>query len=122
MDGEFVPNISMGFPAIFRGVLDVRAKSISDEMCIAAATELAKCAEEKGLTPEYIVPNMSEEDVFAREAAAVAVKACEQGLARKKTTYQEEYERAAAIIGRSRKLTRAMMDQGFIKKYVEPAQ
>ncbi|WP_082662417.1 NADP-dependent malic enzyme [Candidatus Methanomethylophilus sp. 1R26] len=115
-------NNSMGFPAIFRGVLDVRAKSISDEMCIAAATELAKCAEEKGLTPEYIVPNMSEEDVFAREAAAVAVKACEQGLARKKTTYQEEYERAAAIIGRSRKLTRAMMDQGFIKKYVEPAQ
>ena len=43
-------NNSMGFPAIFRGVLDVRAKTITDEMCIAAARELAACAEEKGIT------------------------------------------------------------------------
>ena len=42
-------NNSLGFPGIFRGTLDVRAKTITDEMCIAAAEELAKCAEDKGL-------------------------------------------------------------------------
>ena len=112
-------NNSMGFPAIFRGVLDVRAKTITDEMCIAAATELAKCAEEKGLSEDYIVPSMSEEEVFPREAAAVAMKAIEQGVAREKCSYQEEYDRAAAIISRSRKLTANMMSTGFIKPYVE---
>ncbi len=112
-------NNSMGFPAIFRGVLDVRAKTITDEMCIAAATELAKCAEEKGLTTEYIIPNMSEEDVFPREAAAVAMKAIEQGVARVKLSREEEYENAARIISRSRKLTKNMMDTKFIKPYVE---
>ena len=112
-------NNSMGFPAIFRGVLDVKARTITDEMCIAAATELAKCAEEKGITEEYIIPNMSEEDVFPREAAAVAMKAIEQGVAREKCSYQEEYDRAAAIISRSRKLTANMMQTGFIKPYVE---
>ena len=113
-------NNSMGFPAIFRGVLDVRAKTITDEMCIAAATELARCAEEKGLTEAYIIPSMSEEEVFPREAAAVAMKAIEQGVARIKTSYKEEHDRAAEIIGRSRKLTKHMMDFGYIKRYVEP--
>ena len=42
-------NNSVGFPGIFRGTLDVRAKTITDEMCIAAAVELAKVAEDKGL-------------------------------------------------------------------------
>ena len=112
-------NNSMGFPAIFRGVLDVRAKTITDEMCIAAATELAKCAEEKGLTEDYIIPNMAEEDVFPREAAAVAMKAIEQGVARIKLSRDEEYENAARIISRSRKLTQSMMDNKFIKPYIE---
>ena len=105
---------------LFRSVLDVRAKTITDEMCIAAATELARCAEEKGLTEEYIIPSMSEEEVFPREAAAVAMKAIEQGVARIKTSYKEEHDRAAEIIGRSRKLTKHMMDFGYIKRYVEP--
>ena len=43
-------NNSVGFPGIFRGTLDVRAKTITDEMCIAAAEELAKVAEDKGLS------------------------------------------------------------------------
>ncbi|AGI47072.1 Malic enzyme [Thermoplasmatales archaeon BRNA1] len=115
-------NNSMGFPAIFRGVLDVRAKTITDEMCIAAATELARYAEEKGITEDYIIPNMSEEDVFEREAAAVAVKACEQGVARLKTTFQEEHDRAHEIIKRSRSITRDMMSTGYIRKYVEPSE
>ncbi|MDO9066616.1 MAG: NADP-dependent malic enzyme, partial [Chloroflexota bacterium] len=39
-------NNSTGFPGIFRGTLDVRAKTITDEMCIAAAMELAKVAQD----------------------------------------------------------------------------
>jgi len=107
-------NNSMGFPAIFRGTLDVRAKTITDEMCIAAATELAKCAEEKGLSEDYIIPAMSEWEVFPREAVAVALKAQEQGVARLKLTRQEIYDRAEFMIKRSRDLTKNMMKKGFI--------
>jgi malate dehydrogenase (oxaloacetate-decarboxylating) len=49
-------NNSLGFPGIFRGTLDVSATTITDGMCIAAATELAKCAEDKGLSADYIIP------------------------------------------------------------------
>ncbi len=43
-------NNSLGFPAIFRGVLDVKAKTVTDDMCIAAAQELANYAEERGMS------------------------------------------------------------------------
>ena len=107
-------NNSLGFPGIFRGALDVRATTITDEMCIAAAVELARCAEDKGLSDDYILPHMDEWEVFPREAAAVAVKAVEQGVARRGTTHDEEFERASAIIQRSRAITQTMMDEGFI--------
>jgi malate dehydrogenase (oxaloacetate-decarboxylating) len=68
-------NNSIGFPAIFRGTLDVMARTITDEMCIAAAYELAKCAEDKGLNEDYLLPRMDEWEVFPREAVAVAKKA-----------------------------------------------
>ncbi len=75
-------NNSLGFPGLFRGTLDVRAKTITDEMCMAAAHALADMAAAKGLNPDYILPTMDEWDVFPREAAAVAAKAVEQGIAR----------------------------------------
>ena len=107
-------NNSMGFPAIFRGTLDVRASTITDEMCIAAAKELAKCAEEKGIHEEYIIPTMSEWEVFPREAVAVALKAQQQGVARLKLSKKEIYDRAEFMIKRSRDLTASMMKNGFI--------
>lgn len=107
-------NNSMGFPAIFRGVLDVRASTITDEMCIAAAKELAKCAEEKGLSEEYIIPAMSEWEVFPREAVAVAMQAQKQGVARLKLSRKELYDKAEFMIKRSRGLTAKMMDDGYI--------
>lgn len=115
-------NNSMGFPAIFRGVLDVRAKTITDEMCIAAAKELARFAEEEhkgGISFEYIIPNMSETDAFINEAVAVGSKAIEQGVARLKLSKQELYDRAELIIKRSRSLTSKMMNDGYIKMYQE---
>lgn len=107
-------NNSLGFPGIFRGTLDVRASTITDSMCLAAAHALAEMAEEKGLTSEYIIPNMDEWAVFPREAAAVAMKAIEEGVARKKVTYEEELKHAEDIIRRSRNLTQTMMSDGFI--------
>jgi malate dehydrogenase (oxaloacetate-decarboxylating) len=107
-------NNSLGFPGIFRGTLDVRARTITDEMCIAAADELAKCARERGLNPDYIAPNMDEWEVFPREAVAVGMKAQEQGVAGLKISRDELYDRSSTIIKRSRDLTKSMMTNGFI--------
>ncbi len=108
-------NNSMGFPGIFRGVLDVRAKTITDTMCLAAAKELAKCAEEKGIHEEYIIPTMAESDAFPRVAVAVAMQAQKEGVARLKMGEKELYEKAEFMINRSRNLTAMMMKDGFIK-------
>jgi malate dehydrogenase (oxaloacetate-decarboxylating) len=106
-------NNSLGFPGIFRGTLDVRAHTITDEMCFAAAKAMADHVGDK-LDSEHILPNMDDWEVFPREAAAVAMKAVEQGLARIPTTYDQEFELASRIIKRSRDLTKLMMEEGFI--------
>ncbi|MBE3110905.1 MAG: NADP-dependent malic enzyme [Acidobacteria bacterium] len=107
-------NNSLGFPGIFRGALDVRAKTITDEMCIAAARELAKVAEDKGIHEEYIIPNMDEWEVFPREAVAVGSKAIEQGVARFKFTAEERLKMAEETIGQARNEVQWMMKEGFI--------
>jgi malate dehydrogenase (oxaloacetate-decarboxylating) len=107
-------NNSLGFPGIFRGALDVRAKTITDEMCIAAARELAKVAEDKGIHEEYIIPNMDEWEVFPREAVAVGTKAIEQGVARFNFPADVRYKMAADIIKTSRDEVQLLMKEGFI--------
>jgi len=107
-------NNSLGFPGIFRGALDVRAKTITDEMCIEAARELAKTAEDKGLSEDYIIPSMDEWEVFPREAAAVGAMAIKQGIAQKTLTREEIYKQAEAIIKAAREQTRMLMKEGFI--------
>ena len=106
-------NNSLGFPGIFRGTLDVRARTITDEMCFAAAEALANHVGDK-LAADHLLPSMDDWEVFPREAAAVAVKAQEQGLARIQMTYEEEFENARRIIKRSRDLTNMMMEEHFI--------
>ena len=106
-------NNSLGFPGIFRGTLDVRAHTITDEMCFAAAKALSDHVGEK-LDDEHILPDMDDWEVFPREAAAVAMKAIEQGLARIPMTYEQELENAKQIIKRSRDLTKMMMEKDFI--------
>jgi malate dehydrogenase (oxaloacetate-decarboxylating) len=107
-------NNSLGFPGIFRGALDVRARTITDEMCIAAALELAKVAESKGLKEDYIIPTMDDWEVFPREAVAVGLKAIEQGIARKKISSQELYETAHRMITRVRNQTQSLMASNYI--------
>jgi malate dehydrogenase (oxaloacetate-decarboxylating) len=109
-------NNSLGFPGIFRGVLDVKAKTITDDMCIAAAQELANYAEERGITEKDILPRMDEWEVFPREAVACALKSIEQGVARIKPSKQELYERASAIIQNARQSTELLMKHGLIKQ------
>ena len=107
-------NNSLGFPGIFRGTLDVAATTITDGMCIAAASELAKCAEDRGLNPDYVIPKMDEPDVFIREAVAVGLKAIEQGVARKILTRDQLYRTAELIINRARSETHLKMKEKII--------
>ena len=109
-------NNSLGFPAIFRGVLDVKATTVTDDMCIAAAQELARFAEERGMHEKDILPRMDEWEVFPREAVACALKSIEQGVARVKLSRQELYERASAIIQNARQSTELLMKHALIKK------
>jgi malate dehydrogenase (oxaloacetate-decarboxylating) len=112
-------NNSLGFPAIFRGTLDVQASTITDTMCIAASKGLAEMAEKKGLTEEYILPTMDEWEVFPRVAAAVAAKAVEEGIAKNPLSYEEELKNAEKIIRRSRSITQNLMAEGYIPEAEE---
>jgi len=107
-------NNSLCFPAIFRGTLDVMARTITDEMCIASARELAKCAEDKGLREDYLLPTMDEREVFPRQAVAVALKAIEQKVARITLSKDQLFEKASTIINRAREETRVLMESGVI--------
>jgi len=107
-------NNSLGFPAIFRGALDVRARTITDEMCLAAADEIARFGEEQGLSDDHIVPDMSDLEVYPREAAAVALKAQEQGLARLTLSRQELLDSAHAKIRQAQETVAVLMREGII--------
>ena len=107
-------NNSIGFPAIFRGTLDVKARTITDEMCIAAAYELAKFAEEQGLSDEHIVPTMADTEVFVREAVAVGMKAIEQGVARENLTREELTKRSGKMIWDAKQTVETLMKTGMI--------
>ncbi|MBS3818080.1 NADP-dependent malic enzyme [bacterium] len=107
-------NNSLGFPGIFRGALDIRARKITDEMCIRAAEELAKVAEDNGLNEEYIVPSMDQWEVFPREAVAVGTKGIEQGVARINLSEEERFKQAESIIKKARDEVQTMMKEKFI--------
>ena len=76
-------NNSLGFPGILKGALLVRAKKITDAMAIAAARTIAAFAERQGLSPDRIMPLMTDEAVFSETAAAVAQQAVADGVARR---------------------------------------
>jgi malate dehydrogenase (oxaloacetate-decarboxylating) len=107
-------NNSLGFPGIFRGALDIRATKITDEMCIEAAKELAKVAEDHGINEDYIIPNMDQWEVFPREAVAVGTKGIEQGVARVKAPAEERFKLAESIIKKTREEIQLLMKEKFI--------
>ena len=75
-------NNVLAFPGIFRGALDVRASTISEEMKVAAAHAIAAVISEADLGPEYVVPSVFNRAVGPAVAAAVADAAIAGGLAR----------------------------------------
>ncbi|WP_455246129.1 NAD(P)-dependent malic enzyme [Petrachloros mirabilis] len=107
-------NNSLVFPGIFRGALDVRARTISDEMAIAAAMELAACAEERGIGDSNIICTMEEWEVVPRIAAATALMAQKQGLAQLSRSKEQLIEEAVRRIGEARDGLRLFMNEGVI--------
>ena len=83
-------------------------------MCIAAAYELAQCAEDRGIDEDNIAPTMAEWEVFIREAVTVGLKAIEQGVAREKVSRKELTKRAEAMIRNARETTALLMKEGYI--------
>ncbi len=107
-------NNSLVFPGVFRGALAARARTITDEMVIDAAKELSSYVEEKGCNEECIIPNMEEWDVYPRVATAVAMKAIDLGLARRKLSRQEFYDEARTIIQKARETLGLLIENGMI--------
>jgi len=107
-------NNSLGFPGIFRGALDVRARTITDAMAIAAAEELSRFAVARGLGPNSILPTMDDWEVFPRVAAATALKAQEEGVARLSATAEELVAAARQRIEIARRATQLLVEGGVI--------
>ena len=99
-------NNLIGFPYIFRGALDVRSKTINEEMKVAAANAIAKLAREDvpdevvaamgGERPhygkDYIIPSTFDPRLISIIPSAVAKAAIETGVARKKIENFEIYQ------------------------------
>ena len=99
-------NNLIGFPYIFRGALDVRSKTINEEMKIAAAHAIAKLAKEDvpdeviaamgGERPhygkDYIIPSTFDPRLISVIPAAVAKAAIDTGVARKKINNYDTYK------------------------------
>jgi len=99
-------NNVLGFPYIFRGALDVRARQINEAMKLAAVKALAELAKspvpdivnmaynEKNISfgPTYIIPKPLDPRLLSYVAPAVAKAAIESGVAQKTITNWEEYE------------------------------
>ncbi|HJK86252.1 MAG TPA: NADP-dependent malic enzyme [Candidatus Megaira endosymbiont of Nemacystus decipiens] len=100
-------NNVMGFPYIFRGALDIRAKSINDEMKMAAAKALAHLAREsvpievrkayggtnKFFGPNYIIPAPFDPRLLSTVSAAVAQAAIDSGVAKIKEIDLKAYKK-----------------------------
>jgi len=72
------------FPGFFRGLLDSRARSVNDEMKIAAAHAIASCVAKGELGPEYIIPSVFNKMVAPAVAREVARAAHKTGVARRR--------------------------------------
>ena len=70
------------FPGLFKGVLAVRAKDITEHMKIAAAHAIAAVIPEEELNPEYVIPSSFDKRVALAVANAVAKAAVEEGINR----------------------------------------
>lgn len=122
-------NNVLGFPFIFRGALDVRAKAINMAMKIAACHALANLAKEDvpesvsraygnetfKFGPEYIIPKPFDPRVLIWESTAVAKAAIDSGVAKTKIDLDEYRERLEARLGKSREVMRTIINKAKAK-------
>lgn len=130
-------NNVLGFPFIFRGALDVRARQINDEMKLAASYALAKLAKEEvpesvirayggvelKFGKEYIIPKPFDPRVLTYVAPAVAKAAMETGVARKPIKDWDEYKhQLLERLGISKQIVRVAIEKakGSMKRIVFP--
>jgi malate dehydrogenase (oxaloacetate-decarboxylating)(NADP+) len=123
-------NNVLGFPFIFRGALDVRAKAINEEMKFAASQALSDLAKEDvpdsvlraygvdsmKFGPEYIIPKPLDPRVLLWEAPAVAQAAMETGVARKKIDMDEYREQLAFRLGKGEQVRYFIMNKARASK------
>ncbi len=102
-------NNSLVFPGIFRGVLTVRAREITDEMAIEAAKALYEHAKPK-LNESYIIPRMDELEIHEKVAFRVAEKAVESGIARKELNRKEIRKEIDSVLEKTWKKVRMISD------------
>jgi malate dehydrogenase (oxaloacetate-decarboxylating)(NADP+) len=111
-------NNVLGFPFIFRGALDVRARAINEEMKVAATRALAALAKEDvpdmvlrayGVSHlhfgrDYIIPKPFDPRVLLFEASAVAQAAMESGVAQVKVDVEEYRDQLSRHLGRTQEV------------------
>jgi malate dehydrogenase (oxaloacetate-decarboxylating)(NADP+) len=116
-------NNVLGFPFIFRGALDVRARAINEEMKVAAVRALAALAKEDvpdsvmraygvdtlRFGPDYLIPKPFDPRVLTWEAPAVARAAMESGVARIQIDLDEYGHQLEGRLGRSRMIMRGVL-------------
>ncbi|HSH45886.1 MAG TPA: NADP-dependent malic enzyme [Longimicrobiales bacterium] len=116
-------NNVLGFPFIFRGALDVRARAITDNMMLAATRALAELAREDvpesvaraygeetfRFGPRYLIPKPFDYRVLLWVAPAVARAAMEDGVARESVDAEAYRTRLEARLGRRREVMRDIM-------------
>jgi len=107
-------NNSLVFPGLFRGVLEVRARAISDDMSIAVAQELAAAARVQGLRADRILTEMSDWRIAARLAAAAAEAAEREGLATSPLGRDAVCRSACAAIAAAQDAVRVLSREGII--------
>ena len=116
-------NNVLGFPFLFRGALDVRARMFNDEMKLAAVHALAELAKEEvpdavaraygvetlHFGPEYLIPKPFDPRVLLWVAPAVAEAAMRSGVARVQIDLERYRDRLEARLGKSREVARALV-------------
>ncbi|MCX6066452.1 MAG: NADP-dependent malic enzyme, partial [Chloroflexi bacterium] len=123
-------NNVLGFPFIFRGALDVRARAINEEMKFAASQALYNLAKEDvpdsvlraygvesmKFNTEYIIPKPLDPRVLLWEAPAVAQAAMDTGVARKRIDIDEYREQLAYRLGKGEQVRHFIMNKAKASK------
>lgn len=123
-------NNVLGFPFIFRGALDVRARTINEEMKLAASKALSNLAKEDvpdsvlraygvdsmKFGPDYIIPKPLDPRVMIWESPAVAQAAMETGVARVTIDIEEYREKLAYRLGKGEQIRHFIMNKARATK------